>query len=54
MLTANIKEIPVVDEDQRLIGAVGLPYLWSLLEKTSWGHRPQDLAMIHHPASAFN
>ena len=35
MVTANIKEIPVVDENQRLIGAVGLLDLWKLLEETA-------------------
>jgi len=32
MVTANIKEIPVVDDAQRLIGAVGLLDLWKILE----------------------
>jgi CBS domain-containing protein len=31
MLTANIKEIPVVDENRRLIGVVSLFDLWKLL-----------------------
>jgi CBS domain-containing protein len=33
MIAANIKEIPVVDQDRRLIGALGLLDLWNLLEK---------------------
>ncbi len=33
MVTANIKEIPVVDEKQRLIGSVGLLDLWKILQK---------------------
>jgi CBS domain-containing protein len=35
MVTANIKEIPVVDENRCLIGVVGLLDLWNFLEKTS-------------------
>lgn len=35
MVDANIKEIPVVDETRRLIGAVGLLDLWKLLEETA-------------------
>ena len=34
MMTANIKEIPVVDENRRLLGALSLLDLWNLLEKT--------------------
>lgn len=33
MIAANIKEIPVVDQERRLIGALGLLDLWNLLEK---------------------
>lgn len=35
MMTANLKEIPVVDENRRLLGVVGLFDLWHSLEKTS-------------------
>jgi CBS domain-containing protein len=31
MVTANIKEIPVVDENRHLIGVMGLLDLWNLL-----------------------
>ncbi len=33
MVTANIKEIPVVDEERRPIAVLGLLDLWGLLEK---------------------
>jgi Mg/Co/Ni transporter MgtE len=35
MVTGNIKEIPVVDENRCLIGVVGLLDLWKLLEETA-------------------
>jgi len=35
MVTANIKEIPVVEENRRLVGVVGLLDLWSLLETSA-------------------
>ena len=33
MVAANIKEIPVVDEERRVIAVLGLLDLWNLLEK---------------------